>query len=326
MARRSKLAALAATTAALGAAALYNRKRARAAEAETPPAGKFVELDGIRLHYVERGDGRPVVLLHGMGALVQDFGGAGLIDRVAERYRAIAFDRPGYGYSDRPRRTSWTPEAQAGLIAAALTRLGIERAIVVGHSWGTLAALAFALDFPDRVDGLALLSGYYFPTLRPDPLLLGAPALPGIGPVLANTLSPLLGRAARAAVYRQIFAPMPVPERFEALFPRELALRPSQLAAAAGDAGQLQHAAWKLSRRYHELRMPIAIVSGDGDKIVGHEAQAVRLSETLPQAELHTLPGVGHMVHWVALDEVMDAIDTIGAAAAAARPPAHQPA
>lgn len=316
MSRRTKLAALAAAAAALGAAALFNRSRARAAEAETPPVGKFVELDGLRLHYVERGDGQVVVLLHGMGALVQDFGGAGLIDRLAERYRAIAFDRPGYGYSDRPRGTIWTPEAQAGLIAAALTRLGIERAIIVGHSWGTLTALAFALDFPDRVDRLVLLSGYYFPTARPDPLLLGVPALPGIGPVLANTISPLLGRATRGTVFRQIFAPMPVPERFEALFPSELALRPSQLAAAAGDAGQLQHAAWKLSRRYRELRLPVTIVSGDGDHIVDHEAQAVRLSETLPQAELHTLPGIGHMVHWLALDEVMDAIDAVSAAAA----------
>lgn len=320
MARISKLAALsAAAAAAFGAAALFNRKRARAAEAETPPAGKFVELDGIRLHYVERGDGRPVVLLHGMGALIQDFGGAGLIDRVAERYRPIAFDRPGYGYSERPRDTIWTPTAQAGLIAAALTRLGIERPIIVGHSWGTLPALALALDFPDMVAGLVLLSGYYFPTLRPDPALLGAPALPGIGPLLANTVSPLVGRAARKLVYRQIFAPMPVPDRFDALFPAELALRPGQLAAASGDAALLLKGAGELAGRYGEIAIPVAIVSGDGDRIVDHETQAVRLHAEITGSELVTLPGVGHMVHWVALDEVMDAIDTIGVAKIAPR-------
>jgi pimeloyl-ACP methyl ester carboxylesterase len=325
MAPRTKIAALAAAAAALGAAALFNRGRARAAEDEAPPAGKFVSVDGIRLHYVERGDGRPIVLLHGMGALIQDFGGAGLIDRVAERYRVIAFDRPGYGYSERPGGTRWTPQVQAGLIAAALAKLGIERPIVLGHSWGTLPALALALDFPDMVAGLVLMSGYYFPTPRPDPMLLGAPALPGLGPIIANTASPLLGRALKPVIFRQLFAPMPVPDRFEALFPVELALRPKQLAASAGDAAQLQLGALGLSKRYGELAMPVAIVSGDGDKIVSHQRQAERLRDTIPQAQLVVLPGVGHMVHWVALDEVMDAIDTIGAATVEA-PRARLPA
>src|SRR3954463_12011724 len=120
--------------AALGAAALFNRKKARDAEAATPPIGKFVEVDGVRLHYVERGDGDPLVMLHGMGAMVQDMLGSGLVDRAAERYRVIAFDRPGYGYSDRPRGQMWTPQAQAALIHAALAKLGVKRPLVLGHS------------------------------------------------------------------------------------------------------------------------------------------------------------------------------------------------
>ncbi|GAO40527.1 putative hydrolase [Sphingomonas changbaiensis NBRC 104936] len=299
--------------AALGAAALYNRKKARGAEAATPPAGKFVEVDGVRLHYVERGDGKPLVMLHGMAALVQDLLGSGLIDRAAERYRVIAFDRPGYGYSDRPRGTMWTPEAQAALIRAALVKLGIERPLVLGHSWGTLPALALALDHPDEVAGLVLLAGPYFPVKRPDPVLLALPSVPVVGTLLANTATPLLARAARNRVVKQIFAPNPVPPEFAA-FPAELGLRPSHIQATAGDAGLLQLAELRLSKRYRELRLPVAIVAGDGDRLVPY-AQAERLHALLPHSSLHRLNGTGHMVHWVALDDVMAAIDTVAARA-----------
>lgn len=316
MAKQRKIPAAAKiglAAAALGAAAWFNRKAARAAEADNPPIGKFVEVDRARLHYVERGDGDPLVMLHGLGSLVQDFLGSGLIDRAAERYRVIAFDRPGYGYSDRPKDQTWTPEAQAALIRSALAKLGIERPLVLGHSWGTLPALALALDHPEGVAGLVLMAGPYFPIARPDPILMALPAMPVIGAVLANTTSPLLARATRGAIIRKIFAPNPVPPEF-ARFPVQLSLRPGQIRASAGDAGLLQLAELRLAKRYGELRLPVAIVAGDGDQLVPFE-HAERLRQLLPHSSFHRLEGVGHMVHWVAPDDVMAAIDTAAARA-----------
>ena len=140
---------LGAAAAALGAAALYNSYRARQVERQHPPTGRFVEVDGVRLHYLERGAGPPVVLLHGNVVTAEDWILSGVLDQVAEQgHRVIAFDRPGYGYSDRPRGTAWTAAAQADLLRRAFARLGIERPVVVGHSWGTLAALALALADP----------------------------------------------------------------------------------------------------------------------------------------------------------------------------------
>jgi pimeloyl-ACP methyl ester carboxylesterase len=300
------IAKLGLAAAALGAAALYNRRRARDAEAATPPAGRFVEVDGLRLHYVERGAGRPLVMLHGMAALVQDLLGSGLIDRAAAQYRVIAFDRPGYGYSERPGGRLSTPEAQAALIRGALAGLGIERPLVLGHSWGTLPALALALGHPRDVAGLVLLAGPYFPVMRAEPMLLAVPALPILGTLLANTAMPLLARAARARIVEQIFAPDPVPAAFAA-FPAELGLRPSHIRATAGDAGLLQLAELRLSKRYAELQLPVAIVAGVGDRLVPY-AQAERLHRLLPQSSLHRLERHGLMVHWVALDRVMTAI------------------
>src|SRR3712207_1589809 len=111
--------------------------------------------------------------------MIQDFTVSGLVDRLASRYREIAIDRPGYGYSTRPRQL-WTPRAHAGLFRDALAALGVGRATVLGHSWGTLVAVALALESLALVRGLVLLSGYYHPTLRADVFLLSPPAIPVI--------------------------------------------------------------------------------------------------------------------------------------------------
>src|SRR5690349_22293899 len=133
--------------AAAVASALLNRWLAKKAERRNPPVGRIITVDGIRLHYVERGTGTPLVLLHGNGSMIEDFQSSGLIDLAAKKYRVIAIDRPGFGHSDRPRSTIWTPEAQAGLINAALLKIGVSRAVILGHSWGTLVALAIALKY-----------------------------------------------------------------------------------------------------------------------------------------------------------------------------------
>src|SRR5215210_1859292 len=160
---RSSLRSALFATCALAATAAYVAYRARKAEREHPPTGRFIEVDRVKLHYLERGDGPAVVLLHGNGATATDFEGSGLIDALAARHRVIAFDRPGFGYSERPRKRIWTPHAQAALLARALDRLDVQQPVVVAHSWGTLVALQLAVDFPQRLRGLVLVSGYYFP-------------------------------------------------------------------------------------------------------------------------------------------------------------------
>ena len=186
--------AAAATVGALAISALVNRHLAKNAENDNPPAGQFLEVNGVRLHYVERGSGTPLVLLHGNGSMIQDFESSGLIDLAAKNYRVIVFDRPGFGHSDRPRNVVWTPAAQAELIDSALHRLGVTQAIVLGHSWGASVAVALALKYPKLVKGLVLASGYYYPTLRPDVVALSAPAVPLVGDVLRHTLSPIVSR------------------------------------------------------------------------------------------------------------------------------------
>lgn len=294
--------------AALSAAAIYNIARARRAERETPAAGSFVTVDDVRLHYVEAGAGPPLVLLHGNGATVQDFLLSGIFDAAAQNYRVIAFDRPGFGYSERPRSTMWTAEAQAELLYKAIGMLGASQPILLGHSWATMVAVAMALAHPGEVSALVLLSGYYFPTARPDVLLLGPPAVPVAGDVMRYTLSPLAGRAMAPLLFKTIFSPREVPDVM-ARWPLGLALRPSQIRAAAADAALMVPCAASLSERYGELGLPIMIVAGDGDKIAHFDRHSAALHDAIPGSELITVKGAGHMVHYAEPDTVIGAVD-----------------
>jgi pimeloyl-ACP methyl ester carboxylesterase len=298
------------SAAAMGAAVLYNRKRTLDAERKYPPIGRFLDVDGVRLHYVERGHGEPLVLIHGNGTMIQDFTVSGLVDRLSSKYRVIVIDRPGYGYSTRPRQI-WTPRAHAKLFRAALKQLGVEQATVFGHSWGTLVAVALALEFPSLVRSLVLASGYYYPTVRADVFLVSPPAIPLIGDAMRYTISPPLTRAMLPGMIEQMFAPAEVPERFEHLFPKELMVRPSQIRASAEDAALMTPAVMELQHHYRELRAPVTIIAGSDDQVVDVGRHSERLHQDLPGSEFVSLPGLGHMVHHLAPGEVADAIERI---------------
>lgn len=294
---------------ALGAAALVNGWRTRQAERDYPPAGRFLDINGVRLHYVERGKGPALVLLHGNGAMIQDFAISGILDRLAERYRVIAVDRPGFGHTNRPRSRLWTAPVQAELVHKALVQLGVEQAIVLGHSWGTMVALSLALDHPADVRSLVLLADYYFPTVRADVLAFSIPAAPIIGDLLDRTIMPIIGRAARSLVFRRLFAPAPVSPRFNAEFPTELALRPSQIKASAIDTELMTVSAAAIAGRYGELEMPVVIMAGTHDRIVDFERQSQRLAKAVPNAFLISFEDVGHMLHHDIPDKVVEAVE-----------------
>jgi pimeloyl-ACP methyl ester carboxylesterase len=307
------LVAAAATVGALAISALVNRHLARNAENDNPPAGQFLEVNGVRLHYVERGAGTPLVLLHGNGSMIQDFESSGLIDLAAKNYRVIVFDRPGFGHSDRPRSVVWTPAAQAELINGALQRVGVSQAIVLGHSWGASVAVALALKYPKLVQGLVLASGYYYPTLRPDVVALSAPAVPLLGDVLAHTISPMVSRVMWPLLMSKIFGPRSMPKKFEG-FPKEMALRPSQIRASAAESALMIPDAFQFRDKYADLKMPVVIVAGEEDRLVDIDAQSTRLHRDVSQSEFHRVPGAGHMIHQTATGVVMSAIDQVATA------------
>lgn len=307
---RSNASLLAGLTLGGIATATWVQSKARSAERAHPPAGRFVEVDGVRLHYRERGSGPLVLLIHGNMVTSGDFDASGLIERLAATHHVIAFDRPGFGHSSRPRDRLWTPAAQAALLHAALTKLGLaEPAVVLGHSMGTMVAVAYALDHSAAVQGLVLLGGYYFPSARIDALLTAPVALPVLGDAMRYTVTALASRAMLNKAVSAMFMPRAVPGRFFSAVPRELMLRPIQLRANAEDAAFMIPAAAVARTRHVALdRLPVLIMAGTDDLVVDPEAHSMRLHDELPHSELRLVRDTGHMVHYVAQDAITEVV------------------
>jgi pimeloyl-ACP methyl ester carboxylesterase len=275
-----------------------------------PPIGRFLECDGVRLHYLERGNPqRPaVLLLHGNGALIQEQTISGIVDLLAAKYRVLCFDRPGYGHSTRPRLRLWSPERQADLLAKALGQLSVPHVTVLGHSWGTLVGIALAVRSPQLVRGLVLASGYYFPTKRVDVWLMSPLAIPVIGDLFRFTLGPLLGRLFFWPVARFLFAPRPISDAFKGEYPVALSLRPISLRASAEESAFMIPAAARLQSEYPRLQSPVVIVVGEKDLLIEAD-QSYRLKEVLPRAVLRPVSDAGHMVNHAVPERLADAVD-----------------
>jgi pimeloyl-ACP methyl ester carboxylesterase len=250
------------------------------------------------------------VLIHGNAVSGDDWDISGVADLLLRNHRVIIFDRPGFGYSERPRGHLWTAAQQAELLHKALHQLRVEQPVVVGHSWGTIVALALAARHQAELAGLVLLSGYYFWTLRPDALLVTAGALPVLGDVLRYTISPLLGWLQMPLLKWAMFSPARVPARFQAEYSTAMALRPSQIRATVMDGALMIPGALALRGDYKDLTLPVIIIAGDGDKIV-FKRRSEQLRDSIPGSVLQIVKGAGHMVHHLAARQVAQAVESV---------------
>ena len=278
-----------------------------------PPRGRFVEVGGLRQHVAEMGDAAaaspPVVLIHGAGCNLEDMRLA-LGERLAARHRVILVDRAGLGWSERRGRDS-SPAYQAGMLRAVLDRLGIERAIIVGHSWGGALAAAFALDYPARVAGLALLAPPLYPLNRSMTWLYMLFSAPLFGWLYGRTLALPLGAPFLGEALRSAFLPQRPPRRYVRRSAALLLLRPAAFLANARDVADLAGHLAGQTARYAALTPPTVIVTGDRDMIVAPRRHAIAFAAVMPRAKLVVLPGVGHMLHHVAADRVVAEIEAL---------------
>ncbi|MGJ3262060.1 MAG: alpha/beta fold hydrolase [Salinarimonas sp.] len=315
-------AALGAIALAAGGSALYAALHGRrVAREDHPPLGRFVTVDGVRLHYVDIGprDAPPILFVHGNGACLDDMLVSGLIDACARRYRCIVPDRPGYGHSSRPSGRGYAPADQADLMRAFLARIGVEAPLVVGHSWGSLLALAMALDPRGPVQGAVLMSGFYYPQEGGDPAVLGLPSVPVLGRALVWTLGIPTIRQLAPRLYARLFHPHPVPEHMLETYPFGYGERPEQIRAAAAELAVMQSAAQALMPRYGACPVPVALLHGAEDKAIAATLHTERLAGEIPGARSALLPGLGHMIHYFAHRAILAAIDETMARATAVR-------
>ncbi|NNF24836.1 MAG: alpha/beta hydrolase [Rhodobacteraceae bacterium] len=300
--------------AAAGGFAYYvnGRVAAQAAAAEDafPPEGELIEVNGTTVHAVVRGSGPDLVLIHGASGNTRDFT-FDLVGRLSDRYRVIALDRPGFGYTDRLGRGSESINDQAILLQAAAAHLGAEKPIVLGQSYGGAVAMAWAVERPDKLSGLVMVAGVSNPWVGGvDTLYHVLGSRPGSA-LLVPLVSAYYGRERVLDAVRGVFSPQLPPDGYAEYIGTGLTLRPQSLRANAQQRITLEREITELVPRYEAVDVPAELVHGTADGIVAHVVHSIPLSRQLDDANLVALNGVGHMPHHTHTEAVIAAIDRV---------------
>ncbi len=269
---------------------------------------KFVTVDGTRLHFVIKGAGRPLVLIHGNPGSSQDW--TRLFGPLAASHKVIAFDRPGHGRSQRPKHIDATVEVQAGLLHDALKQLHVERPIVVGHSWGGALALVYAINYPKEVAGVMLVAPAIYESQDGVSLVTSLPAVPVLGDAVNAVLTPLFGASVVRSELKKAFSPDPVPPKYLRSVLSEWT-KPEKVKAYSLDEASLNDCLKKFSPRYPEISVPVSILAGDSDLIVSEKDNAERLHQALPKSHLTVLPKTGHEIPFTHPQAVADEIERV---------------
>jgi len=281
-----------------------------------PPCGRFIKVRRIRQHVVELGtaaaDAPPIVLIHGAGCNLEDMR-LDLGERLAARHRIILVDRPGLGWSKRRGRDGSSPQYQAAILREVLDALGIDRAIIVGHSWGGAVAASFARDYPERAVALVLLASPVYPHPHPTTTLYALFATPVLGWIYARTLSLPIGLLFLGPALWSAFLPQFPPRDYLKCSAARLLLRPSTFLANSRDMADLKRNLEPQPRRYRSLSTPTLVMSGSSDFVVAPQLHAVPFAAAVPDARLVMLPGVGHMLHHTAAERVLAEIERLAA-------------
>jgi pimeloyl-ACP methyl ester carboxylesterase len=256
-----------------------------------PEHSWFTSIDGVRIHYQEAGDEKapPLILIHGFisSNLVWN---EVFLPLAQAGFHVIAPDLPGYGYSDKPRNGEYTIAAQARAVLGLMDRLKIEKATIVGASYGGAVAAMIAIDCPERVERLVLVGAVSNDEPKKKVLLRLASV-----PVLGDIATPLfLGsrwvlRKRTEQVYRRLG--YPVDEH-------KLAARHHLLATANTHHAMIRTVrrwhANRIARDAHLIRQPTMLVWGEEDTHIPI-SQAFKLRDAIPNSRLIVFRRCGHL-------------------------------
>lgn len=276
-------------------------------ESRFPPVGQFVDVDGQRLHVIDQGEGPALILVHGASSNLNDFS-ASILPELARTHRVLAFDRPGYGYSERLDSTWPDPQRLADLLLTAAEKMGAERPVILGHSWAGSVVMSGLVHYPQRLRGGVLLSGVAGHWAGSVDWTYDLGALPVIGPLFAHTLVYPVGVWLLPSSVATVLAPNPVPDRYSERIAAPLALRAGSFLHNVQDMRRLSEYMQTLSPRYRDIELPLLAIHGEADELVPYWNHGRRLEPVVRSLQVKLLPGVGHAPHHAAPGAVVSAL------------------
>ncbi len=281
------------------------RNEARA-ERRSPPGGRILAVNGRALHFQVMGEGPPIVLIHGASGNLRDMTFR-LAPALADDFTVIAVDRPGFGHSDAlPGRGAGLRE-QVVALRALMRRLGHDRVFLLGQSYGGAVALKWALEYPETVAGLLLVSAPSNPWEDGLDPLYRLNANPVTGPLLRLWVSAFPPDRLVQASIRSVYAPEPVPPGYPEYLGIGLTLRRTTQRVNAAQVAALKEQIRAMVPHYAEIGIPVEAVHGMRDQIVPAAIHTERLAHQIRGIGLTFLDGVGHMPHNTHTDKVVAA-------------------
>jgi pimeloyl-ACP methyl ester carboxylesterase len=302
----------------IAAGLAYADSYTRRVEARWPAQGRFIESQGARLHVLEAGpeDAPRMLLIHGASANLRELWHP-LADTLAQDHRIIAFDRPGYGFSTRPKHGAHHLATQARMAADVLRATGDSPAIIIAHSLGAAYALRLALDEPALVRGLVLVAPASHPYPGKNAWWARLSSAPILGDLFCTLLIPWLGPTIGQGGVANNFYPSKVPVNYYSDAGVGLIFRPRAFRSSARDVCATKTEFETQAPLYPEILTPTIIVTADVDKVVSPKLHARGLARDLPAVELVTAPDAGHMPHRLRTDLVLSAVARVRAMASA---------
>jgi pimeloyl-ACP methyl ester carboxylesterase len=255
------------------------------------PAGETVEVGDLRLHYVEAGEGDPVLLLHGWPT--SSYLWRNLLPILAEHNRAIALDLPGFGRSDKPTGASYSFRFFDRVLVGFLERLGIERTGLAAHDLGGPVGLYWAFQHPERLTKLALLNTLVYP--RPSWAVVAfvlAARTPGIRSWLTSPSG--LAWVMRFGVADKSRLSEGTIRAYEEPFATDDARRALRKAGTSLHPGGFR----ELSAWLRTIDVPVRIIYGERDRILPDVARTMRkvVADVPRSVEVTALPDCGHFL------------------------------
>jgi pimeloyl-ACP methyl ester carboxylesterase len=252
---------------------------------------RFALVDGVRVHYQEAGasDAPPLILIHGY--IASNYVWSDVLLPIAEAgFRVIAPDLVGFGFSEKPKANEYTIDAQARMIVGLMGELGIERATLIGSSYGGAIAATCALDYASRVEKLVLVGAVTNDDAKKQLLLRLATS-----PVMGDVISPLMLGSRRLMKWR--LSRTYAPENTH-LFDVKLEAKHRPLRAANTQRAALQTlrrwSADRIEREAERIKQPALLIWGENDHDIPL-ANGQRLFEKMPDARLIVFRRCGHL-------------------------------